>query len=50
MVGDVYTEWRNELDRWVIGRVECEDAGKEEVVVVGLDGYVHGVNGLGNDY
>ena len=26
----------------MIGRVECEDAGKEEVVVVGLDGYVHG--------
>lgn len=26
----------------MIGRVECEDAGKEKVVAVGLDGYVHG--------
>ena len=36
-----YGEWRDESDRWVIGRVECEDVGKEKVVAVGLDGYVH---------
>ena len=32
----------------IVELVECEDAGKEEVVAVGLDGYVHGINGMGN--